>query len=85
MLEQPHDGAINGDKPASKHIKAPSMWVQASSPLMFRVFQEIVRDPWVRGKMKVLKKAKGGQTERRRGVRDGLGRGDDMAVCAHVT
>ena len=34
--------------------------------------------------MKVLKKAKGGQTERRRGVRDGLGRGEDMAVCAHV-
>jgi len=34
-------------------LLAPSLWVQASSPLMHAVFDEIVSDPWVRARMKV--------------------------------
>ena len=50
--------ATSEDQTASNHIKAPSMWVQASSPLMHRVFMEIVSDHWVLGKMKVPKNVK---------------------------
>ena len=38
-------------------LLAPSLWVQASSPLMHAVFDEIVSDPWVRARMKVREDA----------------------------
>jgi hypothetical protein len=45
--------AVKGTQ-GPKDLIAPSLRVQAASPLVHRVFEEIISDPWVQGKMEKL-------------------------------